>query len=113
MCTQDQALAILGEVYNSCNQNFDVRVHDAYLYGSYARGDYHADSDIDIFLTVDAGVSALPGYRKTLARICSELSLKHDVMVSATIKPLEEFQSHAAILPYYKNVLEEGIRYAV
>ena len=41
------------EVYNACNPIFGVHLKDGYLYGSYARGDYHSESDIDILLTVD------------------------------------------------------------
>ena len=111
MCSQDQAISILGEVYDSCSRSFDKKINDAYLYGSYARGDFHEDSDIDILLTVDANISELPAYRKALAHICSDLSLKHDVMISATVKPLAEFQKHSQVLPYYRNVLREGIRY--
>ena len=110
MCSQNQAISILGEVYESCNRSFEKSISDAYLYGSYARGDYHEDSDIDILLTVDADASELPTYRKTLARICSDLSLKHDIMISVTVKPLDEFRRHAEV-PYYRNVLNEGIRY--
>ena len=112
MFNQEQALLILGEVFDSCNQAFDKQVNDAYLYGSYARGDYHEDSDIDILLTVDAAPVELPMYRKQLAHICSELSLRHDIMVSATVKPLAEFHRYASVLPFYKNVLREGVRYA-
>ena len=111
MCDQKQAISILAEVYESCSRSFDKRISDAILYGSYARGDYHEDSDIDILLTVDTDAAELPGYRKAVAQICSDLSLKHDVMISATVKPLAEFYRHADVLPYYRNVLKEGIRY--
>ena len=111
MCNQEQALLILGEVFDSCNQAFDKQVNDAYLYGSYARGDYHEDSDIDILLTVDATPVDLPMYRKQLAHICSKLSLRPDIMVSATVKSLAEFHRYASVLPFYKNVLREGVRY--
>ena len=50
MCTQSQALTILGEVYQQCSQRFPCQIKDAYLYGSYARGDFHAESDVDILL---------------------------------------------------------------
>lgn len=112
MCNQSQAIAILGEVYASCNPIFGNAIMDAYLYGSYARGDYHAESDIDILLTVDLEAETISKLRKRLAIVISELSLKHDITVSVTVKPLAQFKRYADVLPYYKNVLREGIRYA-
>ena len=112
MCNQSQAIAILGEVYSACNPVFDNAIIDAYLYGSYARGDYHKESDIDILLTVDLDSAAIAGLRGKLAVIISELSLEHEITISVTAKPLSQFKQYANILPYYKNVLTEGIRYA-
>ena len=112
MCTPTEALRIMDEVVHTCNLLFPKQLQDAYLYGSYARGDQHEESDIDILLTVDINESELPSYRKTLARICSDLSLKHDIMISATVKPSEQFHRYATVLPYYQNVIREGIRYA-
>lgn len=112
MCNQSQAIAILGKVYTSCNPIFDNAIADAYLYGSYARGDYHAESDIDILLAVDLTPEAISKLRNKLALITSELSLEHDITVSVTVKPLAQFKQYADVLPYYKNVLKEGIRYA-
>ena len=45
MCDTGQAVAILGEVCRACNKAFEKKICDAWLYGSYARGDYNADSD--------------------------------------------------------------------
>ena len=112
MCNQSQAIAVLGEVYASCNPVFGNAITDAYLYGSYARGDYHAESDIDILLTVDLTPEAISKVRKNISFITSELSLKHNITVSVTVKPLDQFKQYADVLPYYKNVLREGIRYA-
>jgi predicted nucleotidyltransferase len=84
MCTQNQAKDILREVYQQCSTRFPCGVQDAYLYGSYARGDFHAESDVDILLTVDSDdVSSL---RKIAAAVSSDLSLKHDVTVSISLK---------------------------
>jgi len=112
MCNQSQAIAILGEVYTSCSPVFGNAIADAYLYGSYARGDYHSESDIDILLTVDLPQEAIAKLRSRLAAIISDLSLKHDITVSVAVKPLAQFNRYADVLPYYKNVLKEGIRYA-
>lgn len=112
MCNQNQAIVILGEVYASCNPVFGNTIRDAYLYGSYARGDYHEESDIDILLAVDLEQDAISKFRNSIGMITSELSLKHDITVSVTVKPFEQFRRYADVLPYYKNVLREGIRHA-
>lgn len=104
-------MKILGEVYHAFEKDFPGKLSDAYLYGSYARGDYDRDSDIDILLSVNLPAENLPPCRRVLARINSDLSLKHDVTVSATVRAKSEFQKYSSILPYYKNILKEGIRY--
>ena len=111
MCNQSQALSILSEAFISSNNVYKNKVSEAYLYGSFARGDYHEYSDVDILVTVDMDTEELRNYRSFLASINSELSLKHDVTVSITVKSLEHFRKYADVLPYYKNVLKEGVRY--
>lgn len=111
MCNQKTALRILEETAIACNMAFPKPIQQAYLFGSYARGDYHAESDIDILLTVDEDGS-LYEYRRAAAKICSELSLKYDVMVSVTVKSDAQFRRYGDVLPFYRNVREEGIRCA-
>ena len=113
MCTQNQAIGILEEVYTACNPVLSNSISDAYLYGSYARGDYHNESDVDILITADMSSAEISKCRNDIAVISSDLSLKHSITVSVTIKPLSQFRQYAEVLPYYKNVIKEGIRYAV
>ena len=103
---------ILKEVYLKSSQLFGSLLHDVYLYGSYARGDYEIGSDIDILLTVDLDYLEIEKYTEKVAHISSELSLENDIYVSIAIKPLNLFVKYSNLLPYYKNVLNEGIRYA-
>ena len=105
MCGKSEAIAIMNQVCEACNRAFEQKIQDAFLYGSYARGDSHEGSDIDILLTVDVAP-------EEAASICSDLGLEHDVMISALIEPLSQFRRYSATLPYYRNVLREGIRYA-
>lgn len=79
---------------------------------SYARGDYNNESDADILITVALYRSDLSKYRKALATISSDLSLKHDVTISLIVKPYNEFILYSNSLPFNKNVIEEEIRYA-
>ena len=111
MCNQCQAIGLLGEVYSACNPVFGNAIADAWLYGSYARGDYHAESDIDILLAVELSPEAISALRNRVAFISSELSLKHDITVSITVKPAAQFRQYSDILPFYRSILREGIRY--
>ena len=111
MCTRNQAEEILHSVYHACSPIFG-RIHDAYLYGSYARGDFNPESDIDILLTVGLEQAEIAKHRNDVAKVTSRLSLEHDITVSVTVKPLEQFRRYQTALPYYRNVVREGIRYA-
>ena len=101
MCTRNQAEEILHSVYHACSPIFG-RIHDAYLYGSYARGDFTPESDIDILLTVDLGQAEIAKHRNDVAKVTSRLSLEHDITVSVTVKPLEQFRhyGHHFLLRY-------------
>lgn len=109
---QSEAIEILNETHRRCQSVFPCKIQDAYLYGSYARGDFDSESDVDILLTVDILPEDLSTYRSSIAVISSDLSLAYDVTVSIAVKPLEQFRRYADVLPYYKNVLREGIRCA-
>ena len=111
MCTRNQAEEILHSVYDACRPIFGC-IHDAYLYGSYARGDFTPESDVVILLTVDLEQAEIAKHRNDVAKVTSRLSLEHDITVSVTVKPLEQFQRYQTSLPYYQNVVREGIRYA-
>ncbi len=111
MCNTDTAIRIMQEVCSSCNAVFEKKISEAYLYGFYARGDFHDESDIDILITVDEAPENLSAYRKQIAKICSSLGLERDIMISATVKSNSQFHDYLNILPFYQNVIKEGIRY--
>lgn len=112
MCTHNQALEILKTVYHACDPILEHSIHDAFLYGSYARGDFNTESDIDILLTADLTPEQIASYRRTVSGISSTLSLDHDITVSVHVVPLAQFRRYADFLPFYRNVLKEGVRYA-
>ena len=58
MCMQQQAINILNQVNEESSVIFGG-VQDAYLFGSYARGDYTSESDIDILLTVNMDAASV------------------------------------------------------
>ena len=80
------------------------------LYGSYARGDFDKESDIDIAVIVDSSRELLRKYHKGLVEIMSNASLEYDIVVNISCIPLKDFEEYREVLPYYRNIDSEGVR---
>ena len=52
MCTQNDLEKLLKKIVIIYRNIYDQNLCDIYLYGSYARGDYNTESDIDIVAIV-------------------------------------------------------------
>lgn len=64
-----------------------------------------------ILLAANFPEGAISGLRRNVACVASELSLKHDITVSLTVKQSAQFHKNIEVLPFYKNIVEEGLRY--
>ena len=77
------------------------------LYGSYARGDFTKDSDIDILVTVR---NFNPEDEKKIWSEALEINLDYDVFITAIVMADSEFHSEKwRVLPFIKNVEREGM----
>ncbi len=76
------------------------------LFGSNARGEADADSDIDIIVLFKDRETAEQA-RKKVSAISHEMLLKHDELIGAL--PLGEMQYMKGRSPFYRNVKREGI----
>ena len=79
------------------------------LFGSYARGDFEEDSDVDIMILLNCPRSDLPKYRRLLSVISSDASLDNNVTVSLMVNDKETFYGKMDILPFYQNVQKDGV----
>ena len=106
MCDRNEALSILDEAVERCSKVLPIK--DAYLYGSYARGDNRADSDVDIMLITSLPEKEISSRSWQVSEIVGDMCIDHDVTVSVSVRSHERFRQQA--LPYYQNIAAEGIR---
>ena len=52
MCTKNELQQILDKMVQAYREMYKDDICEIYLYGSYARGDYTAESDIDLAAVV-------------------------------------------------------------
>ena len=91
-------------------QVYRDNIIDIYLYGSYARGDYDAESDIDFAAVVKGERLDLQRKLKAMWDIAADLGMERDVVISPTVIPYSEFIKYKDELPYYRNIIREGLK---
>ena len=78
------------------------------LYGSYARGDYHNESDIDLLILVDTDKITREDEKKITYPLY-DIEFKTGKVISPIIKTKKDWNSIYPATPLYKNVTAEGI----
>lgn len=79
------------------------------LYGSYARGDYNDQSDIDIMLLVDLTAAEMDAYADQLSELGFEYNVDYDIWMMPVVKNKQHFEKWAEAYPFYSNVQREGV----
>ena len=100
---------LLKETHTGLKKIFGEKLENVILYGSYARGDYDSESDIDVMALVDLDKNELAKYRRTVSDFASDIDLKYDVLLSLKLQDKFTFEKYGDVLPYYMNVAREGV----
>lgn len=100
----------LNEVMNRLNTLFTGRLVEAVLFGSYARGDFDTESDIDIALLLDCTREEIRDYQDILASIATDISIEYDQLVSFICIPYNEYVKWLPTLPFYQSIEREGVK---
>jgi len=109
MYTESYINQITNEVIHGAQSILGDKLRKIILYGSYARGDYTNESDVDIMVLADIIEDEKPVFQKAINKIASHVSLENDITVSIFIKDMHFFYAHSDLLPFYRNVITEGI----
>ena len=101
--------ALTAEFKQAMHTLYGDRLLHVILYGSYARGDFHAESDVDFLLVLRGEELSKMREIGALYPVRSALSRKYDIDIS--VMPIEEkrFTEKADFL-FFRNVSKDGIR---
>lgn len=97
---------LLSELKQGLAKTYGDRLKAVYLFGSYARGDYSEDSDIDVMIVL----SDYQNYGVEIdlsGELISQLSLDYGISISRII--MKEIQWQESDTPLLRNIRLEGV----
>ncbi len=78
------------------------------LYGSYARGDFNDESDIDVLILINKEKVTMDDRRRVSSSL-NRLSLNTNILISPWVYTKKEWATQK-VTPFYENVKREGIQ---
>lgn len=102
-------IILLDNTLKKSKKIYGSHVRQIILYGSYARGDFRPDSDIDIMILVDMSDIELKSYSEKLSYMTYDFNLDHDIDIKPIAKSEEIFNKWVVNYPFYSNIHKEGV----
>ena len=104
--SKPQMRQLCADVKRSLIGLYGTRLNQVWLYGSYARGDFHAESDIDFLVVLHDEVVKFGSEIRFMGDVIGELSHQYDLFIS--VKPVSSAKLSSSDSPFYQAVRREG-----
>ena len=107
--TDPRVIAISQRILQAAKDTFKDKLDKVYLFGSYARGDYDSESDIDFLIIADTSNEEACAKHMEVRNKMPGIDLEFDLLVSCSVTSSELFNHYIDALPFYSNVVKEGV----
>ena len=110
MCNASTLEIITTRITREVSLRLGDKLDSILLYGSYARGDFDDDSDIDMMVLADVSADDANKIERELVTLTSSLGLEYNILISLYVKDCDTFNKWKDVLPYYQSVIRDGVR---
>ena len=108
----EHIIKIIEEFMLQVHKSIQDHLCESIIYGSYARGDFNENSDIDIMILVNAEDAQIKKYEDELCDRAFDMELAYGIVISPIVKNQVFFEYWSDTLPFYRNIKREGIKVA-
>jgi len=107
--TDPKITAVTQKVFNTAKATLGEKLNKVILFGSYARGDFDADSDVDIFVLADVPQEETSRWSNSIDDRLPDFLYDYELLVCIHLTSKELFDRYYHVQPYYQNVIREGV----
>lgn len=100
---------LLEQYVSEIKKIYGPHVREIILYGSYARGDFSKDSDVDIMILLDISDLELKSYSRALSYMTYDFNMDNDLDIKPIAKNKDHFEKWVDNYPFYSNIQKEGV----
>ncbi len=102
--------SVLEKYINELQKIYGAHLKSVILYGSYARGDFNTESDIDIMILLDLPDFDIKKYRHELSGVTYDYNMDYDVDIKPIAQNKHHFERWKEEYPFYANIEKEGVK---
>ncbi len=88
---------------------FGGRFNRIILYGSYARGDYGRDSDIDVMILADVRPEEISHYADKVYDLTYDFEVRYGMEINPLVQSMQIYNQWKNAYPFFKNIEEDGV----
>lgn len=101
--------SLLDEIKDGLQQIYGDKLKNIILYGSYAREQEENGSDLDLMALLDLSDEEIESKNEEVLELTVDLTTRYGVLISIVKNNIDFFNEWVDTLPYFKNVLADGI----
>lgn len=105
----DKLSVILGNYKDAVIKIFEGKAVRLVLYGSYARGDFHIDSDVDIMILADTSPEEISYFADKIYDITYDFEMKYNIEINPNIQSEQIYNQWKNVYPFFMNIEKDGV----
>lgn len=105
----DKISTLLGDYRKALTEIFGEYSIRIILYGSYARGDFNQNSDIDIMILADVRPEEISYYADKVYDITYDFEVEYRIEINPSIQNRQIYEQWKKVYPFFINIEKDGV----